>query len=138
MEKGSCHSCDNLRGGGRHGSTGQLLCFNTIFRFTAVLQLESHIIHKKISTTLVPAKETVSCLDPGLPGTGQQMEGAEGPGPPYSGEKSQLEPSRDGETREEIEENLFFLPWLTVFPSLSFPPTFSHPFPPSFSPSPWI
>ncbi len=45
----------------------------------------------------MPDKETGSCLDPELPGTSQQKEGGEGPGPPYSGEKCQLEPSRDGE-----------------------------------------
>ncbi len=45
----------------------------------------------------MPDKETGSCLDPELPGTGLQTEWSEGPGPPYSREKSQLEPSRDGE-----------------------------------------
>jgi hypothetical protein len=43
----------------------------------------------------VPDKETGSCLEPELPGSGIQKEGDEGPGLPYSGEKSQLEPSRD-------------------------------------------
>jgi hypothetical protein len=53
----------------------------------------------------VPDKETGSCLDPELPGTGLQKEGGEGPSPPYPGEKSQLEPSRDGENmRREREE----------------------------------
>ncbi len=41
--------------------------------------------------------ETGSCLDPELPGTGLQGKGEEGPSPSLSGEKSQLEPSRDGE-----------------------------------------
>jgi hypothetical protein len=46
-----------------------------------------------------------SCLDPELPGTGLQKERGEGPGPPYSGEKSQLKPSRDGENmRRDREE----------------------------------
>jgi hypothetical protein len=45
----------------------------------------------------VPDKETGNCLDPELPGTGLQQEWGEGPAPPYSGEKSQLEPSRDWE-----------------------------------------
>ncbi len=45
----------------------------------------------------MPDKETDSCLDSELPGTGPWKEGGEGPGLPYSGEKNQLEPSRDGE-----------------------------------------
>jgi hypothetical protein len=45
----------------------------------------------------VPNKETGSCLDPELSGTGLWTEGSERSGPPHSGEKSQLEPSRDGE-----------------------------------------
>jgi hypothetical protein len=48
----------------------------------------------------VPDKITGRCLDPELPGTGLQKEGGKGPGPPYSGEKSQLGPSRDGENEE--------------------------------------
>jgi hypothetical protein len=54
-----------------------------------------------IETTIgVPDKETGSCLDPELSGTGLLTEGGEGPSPPYSGEKSQLKPSRDGETEK--------------------------------------
>ncbi len=45
----------------------------------------------------MPDKETGRCLDPELPGTGLWTEGCEGPGPPYSGEKSQLEPRTGGE-----------------------------------------
>jgi hypothetical protein len=45
---------------------------------------------------VVPDKEAGSYLDPELPGTGLWTEGGEGPGPPNSGEKSKLEPSRDG------------------------------------------
>ncbi len=45
----------------------------------------------------MPDKEADSCLGPELPGTSLRTEGGEGPGPPLSGEKSQLEPSRDGE-----------------------------------------
>ncbi len=53
----------------------------------------------------VPHKETGSCLDPELPGTGLQTEGDDGPSPPYSREKSQLEPSRDGgNIRKNVEE----------------------------------
>jgi hypothetical protein len=53
----------------------------------------------------VPNKETGSCLDPKLHGTGLQKEGGEGPSPFYSREKSQLEPSRDGENmRRDREE----------------------------------
>ncbi len=37
----------------------------------------------------VPDKETGSCLDPELPETSPCKEGGEGPGLPYSGEKSQ-------------------------------------------------
>jgi hypothetical protein len=48
----------------------------------------------------MPGKIMGSCLDPGLPGTGPQRgekEGTDlGPGPPSVGEKSQLEPDRDG------------------------------------------
>jgi hypothetical protein len=54
---------------------------------------------------LVPDRETGTCLDPEVPGTGLPKEGNAGPGPPYSGKKSQLEPSRDGENmRKEREE----------------------------------
>jgi hypothetical protein len=42
-------------------------------------------------------KETDSCPDPEFPGAGLRTEGGEGLGLPYFGEKSQLEPSRDGE-----------------------------------------
>ncbi len=42
-------------------------------------------------------KETGSCLVPKLPGTGIQKEGGEGPGLPYSWEKSHLESSRNEE-----------------------------------------
>jgi hypothetical protein len=45
----------------------------------------------------VPERETGSCLDPELPGTGLLTEVGERPTTLYSGEKSQLEPSRDGE-----------------------------------------
>jgi hypothetical protein len=45
----------------------------------------------------VPDKETGSCLDPELPGTSLWTEVVEGPSPPYSGEKSQLQSSRDEE-----------------------------------------
>jgi hypothetical protein len=51
----------------------------------------------------VSNKETDSCLDPELPGTSLQMERGEGPGPPYSGNKSQLEPDRDGENMRRSE-----------------------------------
>ncbi len=48
----------------------------------------------------VPDRNTGSCLDPGLPGSGLQRgkgEGAEaGPGPPNREEKDHLESSRDG------------------------------------------
>ncbi len=46
---------------------------------------------------IVPNRETDSCLDPELPGTGLQIEGGEGPGTPHPKKKSQLEPSREGE-----------------------------------------
>ncbi len=50
-------------------------------------------------------KETGSCLDPELLGTILQAERGEGPSPLYSGKKSQLDPSRDGENmRGDIEE----------------------------------
>ncbi len=45
----------------------------------------------------MPYRKTGRCLDPELLGTGPQKEGGEGTGPPYSGKRSQLEPSRDGE-----------------------------------------
>ncbi len=50
-----------------------------------------------IDNVLLHGKGTGCYLDPELPGTGLQKEGGEGPGPPYSGEKSPLELSRDGE-----------------------------------------
>jgi hypothetical protein len=50
----------------------------------------------------VPDKETGSYLDPELPGTGIQKEGGEGPGLPYSWEKSHLEPSRNEEKMRKI------------------------------------
>ncbi len=56
-----------------------------------------YLIMLEATAVSVPDKEAGSCLDPELPGTGLQTEGGEGPGPPYSGEKSQLEPGRDGE-----------------------------------------
>jgi hypothetical protein len=46
---------------------------------------------------IVTDKETSSCLDPELPGIGLWTEGCEGPGLPYAGKKSLLEPSRDME-----------------------------------------
>jgi hypothetical protein len=53
----------------------------------------------------VPHKETGSCLDPELPGTGLQTEGDNGPSPLYSREKSQLETSRDvGNIRRSVGE----------------------------------
>jgi hypothetical protein len=54
------------------------------------------------STVFVPDKKMGSCLDQ-LPGTGLQTEGGKEPGPPYSGEKSQLEPSRDAEEMRRRE-----------------------------------
>ncbi len=52
---------------------------------------------------LVPDRNTGSCLDPGIPGTGLQRREGEGmgkieagPGPYWRG-KGQLESSRDGE-----------------------------------------
>jgi hypothetical protein len=54
---------------------------------------------------IVPDKEMGSCLDPELPGTGLQKEEGEGPGPPYPGEKSQLEPSRDRENMRRDRED---------------------------------
>jgi hypothetical protein len=52
----------------------------------------------------VPKRDMGSFLDPELPGTGLQKEGGE-PSPPYPGEKSQLEPSRDAENmRRDREE----------------------------------
>ncbi len=56
----------------------------------------TNLNHGGVRMALVPDKEAGSCLDPELPGTGLQTEGGEGPGPPYSGEKSQLEPSKGG------------------------------------------
>jgi hypothetical protein len=52
----------------------------------------------------VPNKEMGSCLNPGLPGTCLQKEGGEGP---FPGEKSQLEPSRDGENMRRDRSNPF-------------------------------
>jgi hypothetical protein len=54
----------------------------------------------------VPNRKTGNCLDPELPGTGLQKEGGEGPGPPYSREKSQSEPSRDEENIRRDREEL--------------------------------
>ncbi len=53
----------------------------------------------------MPDREAGHCLDPELPGTGLRMEGGEGPGTPYSGEISQLEPSRDGENMRRFGED---------------------------------
>jgi hypothetical protein len=50
-----------------------------------------------VNNIIVPDKETHSCLDPELPGTGLQKEQGERPGQSHPGEKSQLEPSRNGE-----------------------------------------
>jgi hypothetical protein len=53
----------------------------------------------------VPERITGSSLDPELPGTGLQEKREVEPGLPCSGEKSQLEPSRDGENmRGDTEE----------------------------------
>jgi hypothetical protein len=55
------------------------------------------------SVVTVPNKETGSCLDPELSRTSLQSKGDEGPGLSYFREKSQLEPSRDGEnTRRSV------------------------------------
>ncbi len=55
----------------------------------------------------MPDRETGSCLDPKLPGTGLQEGGKKGPSPPSLGRKSQLEPSTDGETmRRDKEESI--------------------------------
>jgi hypothetical protein len=64
----------------------------------------------------MPDRKTGSCLDLELPGTGPQEGGNAGPSPPCSGEKSQVEPRRDGENmRRDGEE-----PILDVkFPELS-------------------
>ncbi len=51
----------------------------------------------------VPNKETVSCLDPELLRTSTEIEGGEGPSLPHFTEKSQLEPSRDGENMRTNE-----------------------------------
>jgi hypothetical protein len=53
----------------------------------------------------VPDRKTGSCQEPELPGTGPQKEGGEGPSPQNSGEKSQLEPSRDGENMRRDRED---------------------------------
>jgi hypothetical protein len=55
---------------------------------------------------VVPNGKMSSCRDPELPGTGLQIEGGEGPSPLYSGEKSQLEPSRNGENVRRDREGL--------------------------------
>ncbi len=53
----------------------------------------------------MPDRKMGSYLVAELPGTGLQEKGVEGPGPPCSGEKSQLEPNRDGENmRRDREE----------------------------------
>ncbi len=52
----------------------------------------------------MPDKETGSCLDSELPGISLQTEGGEGPSLPYSGEKSQLEHSSDGENMRRSGE----------------------------------
>jgi hypothetical protein len=51
-----------------------------------------------VPNVLVADTKMGSCLDPKLPGTDLQEGGKKGPGPPSPGEKSQLRPSRDGET----------------------------------------
>ncbi len=48
-----------------------------------------------------------SCLDPELPGTGLRRGADARPGPPNLKGKSQLEPSRDGETWEKAKKNPF-------------------------------
>jgi hypothetical protein len=47
---------------------------------------------------LVPNRTTGSCLDPKLTRTSLQEGGKKGPGLPSLDKKSQLKPSRDGET----------------------------------------
>jgi hypothetical protein len=51
----------------------------------------------------VPNKRTGNCLDPDLPGSGLQIEGGKGHGPPHFKKKSQLEPSRDRENMRTSE-----------------------------------
>ncbi len=46
----------------------------------------------------VSDREAGNCLDPKLHRTSLQERRKKGPGPPSLSEKSQLEPSRDGET----------------------------------------
>ncbi len=64
----------------------------------------SRFLHQK--TPAEPDKETGSCLDPDLPGTGLQTEGDEGPGTPYCRVKGQLEPSRDGENMRIVGKSI--------------------------------
>jgi hypothetical protein len=53
---------------------------------------------------IVLDREMGSCLDPKLPGTGLR-NGEKGPGPPFPGKESQLEPGTDeGTMRREKEE----------------------------------
>jgi hypothetical protein len=55
----------------------------------------------------VPDRKMGSCLDPKFPGTGLQEGGKKGPGLPSPGKKSQLRPSRGGETmRGDKEESI--------------------------------
>jgi hypothetical protein len=69
-------------------------------RFTLVIFKSIHLeLH-----FLVPDRKMGSCLYAELPGTGLQEKGVEGPGPPCSGEKSQLEPSSYGENRRREKE----------------------------------
>ncbi len=51
----------------------------------------------------MPDRKNGSCLDLELPGTGLRKGRNVGPGLPYSGEKSQLEPSREGGKHEKIQ-----------------------------------
>ncbi len=51
----------------------------------------------------VPDRETGSCPDSKPPGT-VCRKGEKGPSPPSPGKKSQLEPSRDGETTKRDKE----------------------------------
>ncbi len=64
----------------------------------------------------VPDRKTGRCLYPELPGTSPQEGRNAGPGPPCSGEKSQLEPRRDGENmRRDGEEPILDV----TFPEVS-------------------
>ncbi len=53
---------------------------------------------------VVPDRKTGSCQDPELPGTSLHKGRNAGPGLPCSGEKSQSEPSRDGENMKRGRE----------------------------------